>query len=362
MKHAVNTRQLCFFLAFLMPVSKLLQTPSLLAYYADGDLLFPALCQQLLQGLMLAGLLLFCKRAKRSPFDFLAQTTSPIVARCAYGLLALFYAFFSLLPLLELERFAYTAFFDTAPGISAFAPFFVLSAYFCVKGLKSFARICDLCAPLFLISFFGLLFFAVGEADFSALTPLLKTPSASVGLGVLRSVIHFSDTALLIPLLGSYKYKQGDGKKVLLSYAVGAVFVLIFLAVFYGVFGVLAPLKPYAFDKIAVYFSGLKVIGRVDLLLVYLTSVLLLFYYCLPLQLCTHCFTRAVGLSSPLFVSIGLNLLLFLLTVFFNRFYGALYSFITTTVGWVFPVFAYLLPLLLLALTYLKRRNARENA
>ncbi|MBQ4268389.1 MAG: hypothetical protein IJB97_01925, partial [Clostridia bacterium] len=45
--------------------------------------------------------------------------------------------------------------------------------------------------------------------------------------------------------------------------------VFVFLAVFYGTFGPIAVLKPYAFDKIAVYFGALEVVGRVDLLLVY---------------------------------------------------------------------------------------------
>ena len=40
---SVSIRQLCFFLAFLLPVSKLLEAPALLAYYAKDDLLLPAL-------------------------------------------------------------------------------------------------------------------------------------------------------------------------------------------------------------------------------------------------------------------------------------------------------------------------------
>ena len=35
-------RQLCFILAFILPVSKLLEAPSLLAYFSKGDLLVPA--------------------------------------------------------------------------------------------------------------------------------------------------------------------------------------------------------------------------------------------------------------------------------------------------------------------------------
>ena len=117
------------------------------------------------------------------------------------------------------------------------------------------------------------------------------------------------------------------------------------IAVFYGTFGPIAVLKPYAFDKIALYFGALDVVGRLDLLLVYMLTVLLLFYYCLPLQLCTRCFSDAIGCKSKIPVAVGLNAGLFLLVVFFNRFYSVLYALFTTKLIWVFPIFSYLVPL-----------------
>ena len=51
---AINGRQLCFFVAFVVPVSKLLSAPAQLAEFAKGDLLVPALAQYLLQAAVLA--------------------------------------------------------------------------------------------------------------------------------------------------------------------------------------------------------------------------------------------------------------------------------------------------------------------
>ena len=55
------------------------------------------------------------------------------------------------------------------------------------------------------------------------------------------------------------------------------------LAVFYGVFGAVAPKQEFAFSKTAQYFQALTVVGRFDLLLIYLMTIVLLFYYCLSL-------------------------------------------------------------------------------
>ena len=45
----ILARQIAFFAAFILPVYKLLETPSILAEYAKGDLLLPAFLQFLAQ-------------------------------------------------------------------------------------------------------------------------------------------------------------------------------------------------------------------------------------------------------------------------------------------------------------------------
>ncbi|MBQ5926455.1 MAG: GerAB/ArcD/ProY family transporter [Clostridia bacterium] len=363
----IHVRQLCFFLAFLSPVSKLLQAPAMLAYYAKGDLLLPAFIQYLLQGAMIFGLLFFSAKTQKSVFELLREKVGVWAEKTALTVFSVYFVFFSLLPLLEMERFVYTAFFDTAPSPYSFIPFFFLSAYVCTKSLQAFARCCDIALPFFVLSFLGLTAMSVGSADFSLLMPLFELPPKAVGLSVLRSFLHFSDTSLLLPMLGAYRYKKGDGKKIALAFSGGAFAVFVFLAIFYGTFGPLAVLKPYAFDKIAVYFSALEVVGRVDLLLVYMLTVLLLFYYCLPLQLCTRCFSDALGCKSKLPVAVGLNVGLFLLVVFFNRFYSAIYAVLTTKLIWIFPLFSYLIPLSCLLLipkngASVKKKEKKEQA
>lgn len=360
-KGVICGRQLCFFVAFLLPVSKLLETPSVLAYYAKGDLLFPAICQYVLQAAVIALFLFLSSRTDKSFFELIEDVSGRGVAKTVYVFLAAYYIFYSLLPLLEFERFVYTAFFDTAPAFSAFVPFFFLSAYIGTKSLKAFARSADLSMPLFIAAFAGLMVMSVGESDLSAVLPVFGTPISSSFKGFLRSLIHFSDSALLLPMSGAYRYKKGDGKKVLSSYGLGALFVLFFLAVFYGLFGPLSPIKTFAFDKTAQYFKALRVVGRLDLLLAYAMTVLLIFYYCLPLQLSVICFSRALNTDKKIAVSAVLNIGLLLFTIFCSRFYTAIYNGITYYSWWVFPIFAYLLPILALLLWFIDERKRKNG-
>ncbi len=359
-------RQLCFILAFILPVSKLLEAPSLLAYFSKGDLLVPAFFHYALQTGVLIALLYACSRSEKTLFERLCDVSKPLAAG-VYIVLAAYFVFSDLFPLLDVERFANTAFFDTAPAVSAFLPFFLLSAFICVKDEKAIGRSADLCMPIFLFSFFGLIFMALGEADFTELCPLFGSSAEANIKGVYHSFVHFSDTALMIPLLGAYRYEKGDGKRIVGAYAGGGSFVLLFLAVFYGVFGALAPRETYAFDKIARYFSALDVVGRVDLLLVYLITVVLLYAYALPLQLaviclCGACGTKRYGKAEPaleearkadrrrLIFSLCINgaTMIFVLTG--ARHYRLFYSLMTSKLFFVFPIFSVLLPLSFLLL------------
>ena len=357
---AINGRQLCFFVAFVVPVSKLLSAPAQLAEFAKGDLLVPALAQYLLQAAVLAVIMFLASRTDKSFFQLLGDTFGYVTARIIYILYALYFVFFSLLPLLDLERFVYTAFFDTAPHMYVFTPFFFLSAFICTKNLKAFGRSADIAMPLFLLSFVGLMVMALGQADFSNIMPIFGTPAKASSTGFLRTIGQFSDTAFFLPLLGTYRYKKGDGKKVMLSYGLGALFVLFFLAVFYGVFGILAPRQTYAFAKIAQYFQALAVVGRFDLLLVYLMTIVMLFYYCFPLQLAVECFCTAMNTEKKVWASAALNILLFLYAFMFTRYYNLLYDTIAGKLFWVFLIFADLIPVLCLFLNR-KPREGKKN-
>ena len=87
-KPVINGRQLCFFAAFLIPVAKLLAVPALLAYYAKGDLLLPALAQYLLQGAVLAVILFIASRTDKSFYDLIADTLGAVTAKIVYILYA----------------------------------------------------------------------------------------------------------------------------------------------------------------------------------------------------------------------------------------------------------------------------------
>ncbi|MBQ8658177.1 MAG: GerAB/ArcD/ProY family transporter [Clostridia bacterium] len=359
-KPQVNCRQLCFFAAFFLPVSKLLEAPSLLARYAAGDLLVPALMQYLLQTLALALLLFVLSRLDKPLLQAIADRFGQWTAKIICFLYAAYFLFSALLPLLDLEKFVYAAFYDTAPTSFTFAPFFLLSAYFCVKGLKALARSADLSLFLFLFPFIALMAMSVGQTDFTAVLPVFGEPFKGVLKGFSATAPHFADVALFLPLFCGYRYKKGDGKKIVASYWAGAAFVLFFLVVFLGLFTTLAPREHYAFIKVAQYFPALGTVGRLDLLFSYFLTVILFFYGCLPVLYTVEFFSAGINSDKRVLPSAVLNLALLVFVFYFNQRYNAVYKIFENAYP-VFWAFSVVIPILSLFLLLKKPKMKKDG-
>ncbi len=356
----INARQIAFFGAFILPVYKLLELPSILSRFTGGDLLLPAFLQYLFQTGILLALLFVCSRSQTSLFERLEARLGKWTA-VLYLFYALYFLFAGVLPLLDLDKFVYAVFYDTSPTFFSFIFFFFISAYVCSRGVKMLGRIADLSLFLFLVPFFALIAMSLGEADASNLLPIFQHRLEHTVSAFTYTAPHFSDAILLLPLLGNLRYQKGDGKKITLGYGLGGVFTLLFLGVFYGVYSTLASREHYAFAKIAQYFPALTVIGRIDLLLVYLLCIVLFIYVATPLHYATDLTTRTLGGKRRVWFAILFNLGALLFVLFFNQHYDAIYALFGQYLFPVFWVFADILPLLLLLLTLKKEKKGEKR-
>ncbi len=353
----ISTRQLYFFLACVMPVGKLVFLPSLLARYAKNDLLFPMLISYLVQAAVVFAVLLVSKN-KCSLYELLKNTFGKAASIAILSVLSVFYFYAALVPLLEQRLFVQSVFYDTLPSLAAFAPFFVFSVYLCAKPLGSQGRVWDILGPIAVTGLAGILVLSIASTDFGALLPVggggfegnLKALSAASG--------WFFDGAILLMLLGRIDYKKGTAWKGTLFYLAGGAGVLLFLAVFYAVFGDFAANQYFAIAKTSKYFSGITVLGRIDFLFIYALALVMAFWAAVPLQAGIDCYLQPFGRKKHLatILSVAVNgVFLALMYLLDNRF-GKVMEFITGPAVWIFPAFCILLPPLSL---FLRRNHER---
>ncbi len=353
----ISVRQICFILIFYTAVTKFLQYPPLLASYSGRDILFSASISFIVQGVVIWAIAYLSSKTDKTLFELIKDVAGEAAARVIYGFFAAFFLFMTLLPLFEQKLFVHAVFYDTTPSLIVFLPIFFFLVYAGCKGFKNIGRCADVCMPVFILIVAVIFAMSFTEVKFSNLLPVLKTPLKDVFGGSLKSAYYFLEPSYLIMFMGHYKYKKGDAAKLTLSYAAAAVIVTLFLALFYGIYAETASSRQFAISKTSLYFSALDLVGRIDLLALYVLEIVMLFALVLNIQLAVHCIVKCSGWDCPEIISLGVNFVLACLLYFFDHKYMAIQSFYADWAWVAVIIFATILPLCAWAL----RRRKNES-
>ena len=360
--NTISTRQLCFLLAFLLPANKLVILPSVLAGTAKNNLLLSALLLLLLEGGAIFALLFLMTRTDKTLFELIEGKFGSVTARICYFILALYLLFSAFLPLVEHRVYVQNTMYDTLPSFWVFLPFFFFSCFAAAKGLQCVGRAADVSMPVFTVAFTLLLLMAVASTDFTSLLPLGHAPVSDILKGMTASFNWFSESAWLLFFLGRVKVEKRFLLKTSLSFVGGGLIVLLFLAVFYGIFSTVAVREVYAIAKIARYYNALKTIGRVDYIFIYALMIVQLFALVVPLQLCVHALAESFHSEKyPLFSLIVNGVALLLAFSFCDRFLS-IENFVNRYLFPIFLLFAYLIPALCpLFLLSRRKKGGKSN-
>lgn len=341
----ISVRQICFILATYTVVTKLLLYPILLSEFSGRDLVFSALISFIVQGAVIWAVAFLCSKTDKTLYELIKDNLGEVAARIVYGFFAAFFIFCSIAPMFEQKLYVQAIFYDTVPSFIIFAPVFLFTVYAGSKGLKNIGRCADICMPVFVISILFIFLMSFSEVDFSNLLPVFRTSATSVLGGSLKTYSFFLEPAYMLMFLGNFKYKRGDALKLTLSYVIGALTVLFFLAVFYGIYGELTSSRQFAVSKTSLYFSAMDIVGRVDLYALYTLEIVMLFAFVLNIQFAVHCLVKCSGWNCPEFLSLFVNLALFAIIITCEHYLSGFRNFLTDWAWIIILLFATAAPL-----------------
>lgn len=342
----ISVRQICFIMLAYTVVGKLSTYPTVLSYYCERDLLFPALIDFFIEGIIVWGVAYLCSRTDKTFFGLLRGTIGDIGARIVFGLFAVMFLFAALLPLFEQELYVHTIFYDTVPPLAIFVPFFIFAIYAGSKRFENIGRCADLCMPIFVITMFVIFVMSCGEAKWDNLLPVLTTPAKDIFSTAAGSLFRFVEPCWLLMFMGRFKYKKGDAAKITASYAVGAVIVIFFLATFYSIYGGLAPSRTYAISRTSLFFSALETVGRIDLIMLYVLETVMLFGLVLNIQLAVYAISECSGWENRAIISLIVNVALAAVLIGCDGFYNNIYNLYNQWLWIFFLIFTVLIPCL----------------
>ena len=355
----IKLRQICFLLIGMMPITKLLIYPSILPYYAKNDVILSATINFILQGIVIGFVLWLSKRTNCTFYELLQNTFGKICASIIYGLLILFLIFTSFNIIAEQKVFVIKTLYENVPSYLNFLPFFIVSFFACTKGIKSVGRVADLCMPIFAFAFLALIGLSLFNINLSSILPI-----GGGKLGILRGSLHsscwFTDCLYPLFFLGHFQYEKKSFLKVGISYGIGALCVLVFLAIFYSLYGDISILRQNSMAHIAKFTTAFTSIGRVDFIFIFTLTLVHIFYSIVPLQLATSGIVDIFPKVGTMLPSGIINLLMLALIWGFNFDFAGIQHFYNGYF-WIFAaIFAYLIPICAIFLKK-QRSNADEK-
>lgn len=342
----IKVRQICIIMFIYTVVTRLLLYPTMLGEYSSRDLLFAALPDFLIQGIVIWSVSYLCSRTEKTLPELVKDTVGVVGSRIVFGFFAAFFLLATIIPLFEQKLYVHAIFYDTVPSLAVFLPIFFFSVYAGTRNFKNIGRCADICLPIFIISMILIIAMSLSEVDFSNLLPIAKTPARDIFSGSLKTAYRFTEPAYLLMFVGRFRYKRGDAAKITLSYVAGGLLVLFFLAVFYGIYGDLTPSRQFAISKVSLYFSAIDIVGRIDLLVLYMLEIVMLFALVLNVQFAVYCLVECTGWKNVEVLSLCVNGALAAILVFCDHLFNSMQTVFSDYMWAVFIVFTVLAPLL----------------
>jgi hypothetical protein len=345
MENKISVRQVCFILIAYNAATKLVMYPTYAAYSCGNALLFPAIFNIILQTAIIWAIAFISSKTDKTFYQLISLSLGEVAAKIIYALFALWFLVSAVLPLSEQQLFVHGVFYETIPSILVFLPFYMFCIYAGSKKFANVGRCADICFLLFAAACALLFIMSISECRFDLLLPVLKGGVNDVAKTSLASITRFSDSAILLMFLGHYKYAKGDAAKITLSYALGGVITLLFMAIFYTIYGPLSAAQPYAIAKIGIFFSAINLLGRIDLFAVYILDIVILFALVINVQMCTYCLKKVFNRDICWVYSLCVNAILIAVCFIFNNNFVGVSNF-TYGYLWIAAIiFCYALPL-----------------
>lgn len=320
-KNNIKIKQICALFVCLLPLTKIVCAPAMIAKTFEQNMWIPPLVWFALEILFIGFVFILDKmHGGKTFFDILKDCYGEFFAKSIYFIYGVFFLVKSFLPLIEHKALIETAFYEILPSTPIFYPLFLVTFYISLKGLKALGRAAEFCLPLCWTGLAIVLFLALPSGDYSALLPLFYGYKNG-GIGLLSTIPWFGDALYLLFFLGHFKKEKRDFLRVCVGFVIPAVYTVVFFACFYAVFSYIAPTQLIAVKEAGIFSVTLQNVGRFDYLAVFLIAMASVLSVSFPIVTSVKMFERAFAVKKATVPALAVNVILLAATYFFSHKY-----------------------------------------
>lgn len=343
----ITLRQVCLsFITFSIAI-KLILLPSLTAKFAEQSLWISALVNFTIDGLMLFFILRLSDKFKNlSFFQILNQNLGDIPTKIIMFLYCIYFILKSYVPIMEQKSFIEISLYETTHVVFIFLPIFFISCFFSYKGIKTVGRVADLMIWFITFSVIVLISLSIPVCDFSNLLPLFKVSPQKIGEGSLNTFLWYFDSTYMLFFIGKFKQTRLKKTKIMLSYFIAVITVILFFIVLYSEFGPITSRQYFAPIKMGKYYLALSNSGRIDYFAGFSLAIVCVFAVTLPLVFASLCLSHTFNFKHKIIPCIIINGFSMLLFFFTQNFFFSAFAIMQKYVVFYMFALAYALPLI----------------
>jgi hypothetical protein len=176
--------------------------------------------------------------------------------------------------------------------------------------------------------------------------------------GSISTSLWYGDGVYLMFFIGNFAYKKYDDVKIILSYALTGLIVILFMIFFYAIFTSIAHRQTYSLTEISKYSTVINNIGRFDYIGIALILFSNMFASILPLFFTTLLISRAFKVKNKWPISLIVTGCLFFIITFLKEYFLSIDNFIFYYGNYAFLIAFNIIPLLSPLLTLKEKKYA----
>ncbi len=359
----LDTRQACLIILISMLSTKLLSLNSIISYDMGNNAWFTFFVSFLIDLLFAIIFIALINKIDMPILDYIRKKFGyavSIIISILVGIMFLFktteimvdiYLFFAQLIYVEINRVIFVA------------CFFLVLYYFGTRYLRSIGRTIEILLYLILFSLVLSVIISLKAINFENLLPFLNINFTRTIQNIVSHNLWFGDFWFLFFMIGNIKKEKGTNKKLIWSYVLSSLIILVFVVIFTGVFGSTASLHRVCVIDITEVSPRLINQARFNWLVDFIFPIVLVLGLGLHancVTICTKHFIRN-SLKSKNTISGAFTTAMVLAVGIIFRFTFTLFYQFITSIFFYFNTFSqYFLPILILVMVEFAESKKRR--
>ena len=354
----ISGRQFSVVIFFMLVAFKVLSLPGLLYQACEQSGYISVFFGMLVDvGMVFISLIILKRSRKKNLYEFISQYLGKVGAKVILIGLLLVPIIHIALKSKGLEWFLIENLYTDFKWFQFALPMALLMAYMAYKGLRNISRVCEIFAWTIIVGVILIIVKSLGVIDTTFFLPFLSKGIKPIFTQLFKHLVWFGVSGEILLFAGEIDFSKLK-KSTTLKYCIIAIILIqVVMWCFYGIFGVTSPIHDLAISDISQASNANVALDELAWLIVSLWALA----QTLHLAIYGYVFCKGIDLVFNFkhkFISPAVLLVLVTIWIFIGEHTIALDKYFTKPIlSWFMLIFQYIVPLLLFALSFIKKRD-----